>query len=95
MSEQTRDSAAWRLQAWASFFISSVTTGVGIAYLPTDVWVKGFLGMGLLFTMGSCFSLAKTVRDAHEQEKLHSKIVEAKTHRLLRDFELDEVKQAS
>ena len=46
----------------------SLLTSLGIAYLPVDVWTKGFLGMGLLFTIGSCFSLAKTVRDDHEAE---------------------------
>lgn len=92
---QHKDSAVWRFQTWASFLISSVTTGAGIAYLPADIWIKAFLGMGMLFTMGSCFSLAKTMRDAHEQEKLHQKLTEAKTHRLLKDFEMDDLKNAS
>ncbi|WXA85296.1 hypothetical protein LVJ94_03185 [Pendulispora rubella] len=62
-------------------------TGVGIAYLPVDAWVRGFLGMGVLFTVGSCFSLAKTIRDEHEDKRLISRIDEAKTTRILRDFE--------
>lgn len=57
---------AWRFQVWVSFVVSSALTGLGIAYLPVDIWTKGFLAMGLLFTIGSCFSLAKTVRDEHE-----------------------------
>ena len=93
--QQQQDSAVWRFQAWASFFIASGTTGAGIAFLPTDGWIKAFLGMGLLFTMGSCFSLAKTMRDAHEQQKLLAKIDEAKTHRLIKEFELDGVKSAA
>jgi hypothetical protein len=92
---QQKDSAVWRFQVWASFIIASLSTGAGIIYLPVDIWIKGFLGMGMLFTMGSCFSLSKTMRDAHEQEKLHQKLTEAKTHRLLKDFEMEDMKQAS
>lgn len=60
---------AWRFQVWVSFVVSSLLTSLGIAYLPVDVWTKGFLAMGLLFTIGSCFSLAKTVRDEHEHAR--------------------------
>ena len=38
----------------------------GILYLPVDLWTKAFFAMGLLFTIGSCFGLAKTVRDEAE-----------------------------
>lgn len=60
---------AWRFQVWASFVIACGATAAGIVYLPVDLWTKGFIGMGLLFTIGSCFSLAKTIRDEHEAEK--------------------------
>ena len=90
------DSSVWRFQAWVSFLIASLTTGAGIAFLPADIWIRAFLGMGMLFTMGSCFSLAKTMRDAHEQKRLHAKLNDAKTLRILKEFELDEAKhQAS
>lgn len=71
MSKRTTSSntAAWRFQVWVSFVLSGGLTALGIAYLPVDLWTKGFLGMGLLFTVGSCFSLAKTVRDDHEAER--------------------------
>ncbi len=61
--------AAWRFQVWASFVIATTITGLGILYLPLGLWTKGFLGMGLLFTIGSCFSLAKTLRDDHESRQ--------------------------
>ncbi len=66
MNRRTSNTAAWHIQVWASFLIASSATVIGILYLPVDVWIKGFLGMGLLFTVGSCFSLAKTIRDEHE-----------------------------
>lgn len=39
--------------------------------------------MGVLFTVGSSFSLSKTVRDRHEAEKLTSKVEEARVERIL------------
>lgn len=52
---------------------------------PLMIWVKAFLGMGILFITVSCFSLAKTLRDQHEQQKLVNRINEAKTEKLLRE----------
>lgn len=60
------NTAAWKFQVWASFVVSTSITGLGVLYLPVDLWTKGYLAMGLLFTVGSCFSLAKTIRDEHE-----------------------------
>jgi hypothetical protein len=63
MEEISRDTVAWRFQVWASFLIASAVTVAGVLYLPVDHWMRAFLMMGILFTVGSCFSLAKTLRD--------------------------------
>jgi hypothetical protein len=78
-----KDSNAWILQTWLAFFLSTGLTTVGIVNLPVDTWVKGFMGMGLCFTVGSTFSLAKTQRDLHESTRLTSKIEEAKVEQIL------------
>ncbi len=65
MTKQS-NTAAWRFQVWVSFVVSIGLTALGVLYLPVDLWTKGFLAMGLLFTVGSCFSLAKTIRDDAE-----------------------------
>lgn len=57
--------------------------GFGIVYLPVDGWTKGYLGMGLAFTVGSTLSLAKTTRDIHESDRLTSRIDEARVERIL------------
>ncbi len=67
---QQKDTAAWILQVWASFILATAGTTVGIIYLPVDIWIKSFMGMGLTFSVGSAFTLAKTIRDNHESEKL-------------------------
>ncbi len=78
-----KDTAAWIIQVWTSFILSFGSTAIGIAYLPVDSWVKGFMGMGLTFTVGSSFTLAKTIRDNHEASKITARIDEAKVEKLL------------
>ncbi|TBR61575.1 hypothetical protein BLD44_023390 [Mastigocladus laminosus UU774] len=80
---QQKESAAWIFQTWAAFLLSLSMTTVGIVNLPVDNWVKGFMGMGMAFSIGSTFSLAKTMRDLHESKKLTARIDEAKVERLL------------
>lgn len=79
--------SAWIVQTWASFLISLSATAIGIWYLPVDSWVKGYLGMGLLFSIGSTISLSKTTRDIHEAGRLLSKVDEAKLERLLAEYD--------
>ncbi|MGD1704784.1 YiaA/YiaB family inner membrane protein [Okeania sp. SIO2F4] len=67
---QQKDTAAWILQVWASFILATVGTATGIIYLPVDNWIKSFVGMGLIFSIGSAFTLAKTIRDNYESKSL-------------------------
>jgi hypothetical protein len=83
-----RDTGAWIFHVWASFVVSVGTTAVGIAYLPLDLWVRAFFGMGLLFSVGSALSLAKTLRDNHEARRLLNRLSEAKAEKIIRDFEI-------
>jgi hypothetical protein len=76
-------SPAWIFQTWASFVAAIATTAIGIAYLPVDRWIQAFLGMGLLFSIGSTFNLAKTVRDLHEARMLTSKVEAAVYEKML------------
>ena len=80
-------SSAWIAQTWLSFFISISATSIGIIYLPANLWVKGFMGMGLVFTVGSTVSLTKTQRDIHESKKLTFKIEEARVERILTEHD--------
>jgi hypothetical protein len=77
------NSSAWVIQTWVSFIVSISATSIGIFFLPVDSWVKGYMGMGLTFTVGSTISLVKTQRDLHESKKLISRVEEAKVEKLL------------
>ncbi len=80
-------SGAWVIQVWLSFVLALGVTAIGIYHLPVDGWMKAFLGMGLLFTVGSTFSLSKTLRDVHEQQRMHNRIDEARVTRLLAEVD--------
>ncbi len=76
-------SSAWVIQTWLSFVISISATSWGIICLPVDPWIKGFMGMGLTFSVGSTVSLTKTQRDLHESKTFISRLEEAKVERIL------------
>ncbi|MBE9129454.1 MULTISPECIES: YiaA/YiaB family inner membrane protein [unclassified Coleofasciculus] len=76
-------SSAWIFQTWASFIISISAMSIGILYLPVDSWTKGFMGMGLGFSVGSTISLSKTTRDIHESKRITSRLDEARVEKLL------------
>ncbi|MCL1465758.1 YiaA/YiaB family inner membrane protein [Argonema galeatum] len=78
-----KDTAAWIIQVWLSFALSVSATSLGIIYLPVDNWVKGYMGMGLVFSVGSTFTLAKTTRDNHEASRLTARIDEARVEKIL------------
>ncbi|MBC7680294.1 MAG: hypothetical protein H7233_15085 [Pseudorhodobacter sp.] len=78
-----RTTAAFQAQAALSFGVSVVATGTGIAYLPVGGWVRAFLAIGLLYVVTSCFTLAKTVRDAQETSTVLSRVDQARLDQLL------------
>jgi len=83
-------STAWMAQTWISFAVSIGATAIGIMYLPVGFYVKGYLGMGLLFSVGSSLSLAKTVRDQHESQKVLTQLKEAKIQKILSEHDPSE-----
>ncbi|MEI7646495.1 MAG: YiaA/YiaB family inner membrane protein [Chloroflexales bacterium] len=86
--QNQKDSPAWIAFVWISFVLSSGMMILGVWFLPVDAWVKGYFAMGFFFTMGSSFSLSKTLRDQHESRRLINRIVDAKTEKILNDYEM-------
>lgn len=82
-----KDSAAWYLQVWVSFIVSLSFTLGGLYFAPIDLWIKGYFAMGVLFTVGSAFSLSKTLRDKHESDQIINRIASAKTEKILHEYE--------
>ncbi|HEY9736098.1 MAG TPA: YiaA/YiaB family inner membrane protein [Trichocoleus sp.] len=78
-------SSVWIVQSWASFVLSIAGLTLGIVNLPVDSWIKGYMGIGTVFVVGSTLTLAKTTRDLHEEKQLTARIDEARVERLLAD----------
>jgi hypothetical protein len=85
-SVNLQDTGAWRFQVVAAFVIALGLTTGGVLYLPVTTWIKGYLLMGVYFTVSSAFGLSKTLRDAHESHRIVNKISEAKTEKMLREL---------
>ncbi|MEY2863924.1 MAG: hypothetical protein RLY58_1631 [Pseudomonadota bacterium] len=85
-----RDSNSWLFFVKVSFALSMAAMLAGIFFMPVDWWIKGYLVMGTLFLTGSTITMTKTIRDQSEADKLIKKISNAKTERLLKEYELND-----
>ncbi|ABW29204.1 MULTISPECIES: YiaA/YiaB family inner membrane protein [Acaryochloris] len=83
----TVHTSAWIAQTWISFTVSIAATAIGIVYMPVNPWMKGYLGMGTLFSIGSTISLSKTIRDVEESKRVLSRLDEAKLEKLLAEHD--------
>ncbi|MEV0298890.1 YiaA/YiaB family inner membrane protein [Nocardia sp. NPDC050710] len=84
---QPRSTSAYVAQAAIAFGVSFFGAGVGVFYLPLDVWQRGFLAMALLFLVTSTFTLAKVVRDRHEAASIHGRIDQARMEKLMAEHD--------
>ena len=82
---ENRNSKSFYNMAWISFALSFVGMLAGLIYMEADLALKGFIGMTYLFSVTSCFTLAKVVRDRDEAEKFINKVESAKTEKFLNE----------
>ena len=82
-----KNTNAFFAQSALAFGVSLLTMLVAIFYLPADPWPKAFLALGTLFLTTSAFSLAKCVRDAHENQYVVSRLDQARVDRILADHD--------
>ena len=54
-----------------------------IAFLPIEIWMRGYLAIGILMIVQSCITLAKTQRDAAENARLDNRVETARTEKIL------------
>lgn len=84
-AQPIKHSSAFVTFSYISFGVSMLMLAGGVAIMPIDHWMKGFLVMGVIMLVQSCIILTKTVRDNVEAEKLLNRIEDARTERLLMD----------
>lgn len=93
MNAHQLNSRAWISFCYISFAVAVGFTGIGIWAMAITLEMKAFMLMGLLFSIGSAFTLAKTLRDEHEASQFHTKLDDARTEKLLR--EVDPIRDAA
>lgn len=66
-NERSRvDSPMWKAVVWGAFAFAMALTGWGLARLTVQPMWQAYLLVSWLFLISCTFTLAKTLRDAHE-----------------------------
>lgn len=66
-NEQRRsDTPLWGLVVWGGFGLAVALTAWGLWRMTINPTYKAYLGVSWLFLVSTVFTLAKTLRDAHE-----------------------------
>ena len=73
------DTPLWRLVVWGAFALAMALTGWGLAQMEINPAYKAFLGVSWLFLISAAFTLAKTLRDAHDSALAASRAAQRST----------------
>ena len=66
------DTPMWSVVVWGGFALAMGLTAWGLYRMDINPTYKAFLGVSWLFLISSVFTLAKTLRDAHEAKLAES-----------------------
>ena len=78
-----KESEAFKLFTMASFGIAALMQAGGIYFLEASFAAKGFYAMSAIMLVHTTVTLTKTMRDNQEADRLHNRIEDAKTEKLL------------
>jgi hypothetical protein len=87
--ELNSNTSAWDFFVKAAFVIAIGATLTGIYLLPGELVVKGYFLISSLFMVFATITMSKTIRDKHESDRLHNKITEARTTKIIRDMDME------
>ncbi len=82
------NSSQWSFFVKTSFAIAIAATAIGIVLIPGDLVVKGYFAISSLFLVFATITMSKTMRDLHESQRLHNKISEARTSKIINEFDV-------
>ncbi len=68
------DTPMWRMVVWAGFAFAMALTGWGLWRMTIQPVWKAYLMVCWLFLISSVFTLAKTLRDAHDADVLEARM---------------------
>ena len=66
--QRKTDTPMWGMVVWGGFMLAMALTGWGLWRMELNPTYKAFLGVCWLFLISGVFTLAKTLRDAHEAD---------------------------
>jgi hypothetical protein len=87
ISSPPKVTAAFYVQAAASFSVALIALAAGIFYLPVGGWIRAFLALGLAYVVTSAFTLAKTIRDAQETGTVVRRVDQARIDKFLSEHD--------
>ncbi len=84
MTEQPiRTSQAFNMFSYVNFVVAAAMMAGGIYFMEASFSAKGFYAMAALMLVSSTVGVTKALRDKEEGDRLHNKLEEARTERLL------------
>jgi hypothetical protein len=86
-TSQQKPSAAFYIQSVISFAVALTALVIGVLNLQVDIWVRGFLAVGVLYLVTSTFTLAKVIRDQQEASTALSRIDQARLEKMLAEHD--------
>jgi hypothetical protein len=89
MQPTIRTSQAFAMFSYVNFAVAAVMMAGGVYFLEASFAAKGFYAMAALMLVSSTVGITKAVRDKEESDRLHNKLEEARTERLLAEVSRD------
>lgn len=71
--DQQVDTMGWVIAVWVALACALSLTAWGLLRMTLDPWLKRYMILSWLFLVSTTFTLAKTLRDAHEADLLEGR----------------------
>ena len=81
------NTSQWNFLVKIAFATAMAATVIGIYMLPGPLVVKGYFLVSSMFLVFSTITMSKTIRDGHESQRLHNRISEARTSKMIRELD--------
>jgi len=78
--QTTPDTPQWKLVVWGGFFLALALTGWGLWRMDINPTWKAYLVVSWLYLVSSAFTLAKTLRDQTEADRLETRLRDGERH---------------
>ncbi|WP_317056174.1 YiaA/YiaB family inner membrane protein [Roseovarius rhodophyticola] len=78
-----KNSNAWTLFTYLQFAVAASMMAGGIFFLEASFAAKGFYAMSAIMLVSTTAGITKSIRDTEESHRLHNKLEEARTERIL------------